>query len=48
MVRDLGEDDAVMQERGVIPCAALELTNMTSIEVSRVQSVRGNHLTHSQ
>jgi catechol 2,3-dioxygenase-like lactoylglutathione lyase family enzyme len=48
MVRDLEEDDAVMQERGAIPRAALELTNMTSAEVSRVQSVRGNHLTHSQ
>jgi hypothetical protein len=48
MVRDLGVDDAVMQERGAIPRAALDLSNRTSAEVSRVQSARGNHLTHSQ
>ena len=48
MVRDLGVDDAVMQERGAIPRAALDLSNRTSAEVSRVQSARGNHLAHSQ
>jgi catechol 2,3-dioxygenase-like lactoylglutathione lyase family enzyme len=41
MVRNLTEDDALMQERGTIPRAALELDNTTSAEVSAVQSVRG-------
>jgi catechol 2,3-dioxygenase-like lactoylglutathione lyase family enzyme len=40
MTRDLVEDDAVMQERGTIPRAALELGNKTLAEVSEVQSVR--------
>jgi len=40
MTRNLVEDDAVMQERGTIPRAALELGNKTLAEVSEVQSVR--------
>src|SRR5215468_4136131 len=41
LVRDLTSDDAVMQERGTIPLAALDFTNDSSAEVSRVQSQRG-------
>jgi catechol 2,3-dioxygenase-like lactoylglutathione lyase family enzyme len=40
LVRDLTEDDAVMQERGTIPRSALDFDNATSAEVSRVQSAR--------
>lgn len=39
-VRDLVEDDAVMQERGIIPRAALELDDEGSGELSQVQSER--------
>ena len=39
-VRDLTKDDAVMQERGTIPRAALEMDDEGSDEISRVQSVR--------
>ncbi len=41
LVRELTEDDALMQERGTIPRAALEFNNATGAEVSRVQSARG-------
>ena len=41
LVRDLTQDDALMQERGTIPLAALDFSNETSTEVSRVQSARG-------
>ena len=41
LVRDLTKDDALMQERGTIPLAALDFNNETSTEVSRVQSTRG-------
>jgi catechol 2,3-dioxygenase-like lactoylglutathione lyase family enzyme len=41
LVRDLTEDDAVMQERGTIPRARLDFNSTTSAEVSRVQSARG-------
>jgi catechol 2,3-dioxygenase-like lactoylglutathione lyase family enzyme len=41
VVRDLTQDDAVMQERGTIPLAALDIDNRTSAEVSMVQSPRG-------
>jgi len=44
IVRDLTEDDAVMQERGTIPAAALGLENTASAEISRVQSPRANAL----
>ena len=40
MVRDLAAEDAVMQERGTIPLAALGLDDESSDEISRVQSVR--------
>jgi catechol 2,3-dioxygenase-like lactoylglutathione lyase family enzyme len=40
MVRDLRKDDAIMQERGTVPLAALHLENVASREVSRVQSAR--------
>jgi len=40
VVRDLTKDDAVMQERGTIPRAALELGDEGSDEISQVQSVR--------
>lgn len=41
MVRELTEDDAVMQERGTIPRARLDFANTTGAELSRVQSARG-------
>jgi hypothetical protein len=45
LVRDLTEDDAVMQERGTIPRARLDFNSTTSAttsaEVSRVPSARG-------
>jgi catechol 2,3-dioxygenase-like lactoylglutathione lyase family enzyme len=41
LVRELTDDDALMQERGTIPRAALDFNNTTSAEVSRVQSARG-------
>jgi catechol 2,3-dioxygenase-like lactoylglutathione lyase family enzyme len=41
MVRELSEDDAVMQERGTIPRARLDFVNTTGAELSRVQSTRG-------
>jgi catechol 2,3-dioxygenase-like lactoylglutathione lyase family enzyme len=41
LVRELTEDDALMQERGTIPRAALDFNNATGAEVSRVQSARG-------
>ena len=39
-VRELTKDDAVMQERGTIPRAALEMGDEGSDEISRVQSAR--------
>ena len=41
LTRDLLADDAVMQERGTIPLAALHFDNAGVTEVSRVQSSRG-------
>ena len=41
LVRDLTEDDAVMQERGTIPRARLDFNSTTSAELSRVPSARG-------
>ena len=41
LVRDLTEDDAVMQERGTIPLARLGFKNTTGAELSRVPSARG-------
>lgn len=41
VVRDLTADDAVMQERGTVPLAALDIDTRTSAELSRVQSQRG-------
>ena len=38
--RDLRADDAVMEERGTIPLAALDFDNRGIAEVSRVQSPR--------
>jgi catechol 2,3-dioxygenase-like lactoylglutathione lyase family enzyme len=40
LVRDLKEDDAVMQDRGTIPLAALHFEDAAIAEVSRVQSPR--------
>jgi len=40
-VRNLTEDDAIMQERYTIPRAALNLGNATSAKVSKAQSVGG-------
>jgi catechol 2,3-dioxygenase-like lactoylglutathione lyase family enzyme len=40
LLRDLNEDDAVMQERGTIPLAALHFESAAIAEVSRVQSAR--------
>jgi catechol 2,3-dioxygenase-like lactoylglutathione lyase family enzyme len=40
LLRNLTEDDATMQERCTLPRTALELSNMTSAEISRAQSVR--------
>jgi catechol 2,3-dioxygenase-like lactoylglutathione lyase family enzyme len=40
LVRDLTEDDAVMQERGTIPRTALDFTDRTGAELTRVQSAR--------
>ena len=41
LVRDLTEDDAVMQERGTIPLARLDFKNTTGAELTRVPSTRG-------
>jgi catechol 2,3-dioxygenase-like lactoylglutathione lyase family enzyme len=41
LVRELTEDDALMQERGTIPRARLDFNITTGAEVSRVQSARG-------
>jgi catechol 2,3-dioxygenase-like lactoylglutathione lyase family enzyme len=41
LVRDLTEDDAVMQERGTIPLARLGFKKTTGAELSRVPSARG-------
>src|SRR5258707_10818298 len=41
LVRDLTEDDAVMQERGTIPLARLGFKNTTRAELTRVPSTRG-------
>lgn len=46
-VRDLTNDDAVMQERGTIPRATLEMGDEGSDEISRVQSARANATTRS-
>jgi catechol 2,3-dioxygenase-like lactoylglutathione lyase family enzyme len=40
-VRNLTKDDAKMQERFTLPRAALELSKMTSADISRAQSDRG-------
>jgi hypothetical protein len=40
-VRNLTEDDAIMQARYTIPRAALNLRNATSAKVSKAQSVGG-------
>jgi catechol 2,3-dioxygenase-like lactoylglutathione lyase family enzyme len=40
-VRNLTEDDAIMQERYTIPHAALDVGNATSAKVSKTQSVGG-------
>src|SRR5262249_4996867 len=44
MVRNVTKDDAIMQERGMVRRAALELSNATSAEVSQAQSVRGKRM----
>ena len=41
LVRDLTEDDAVMQERGTIPLARLGFKNAAGAELTRVPSTRG-------
>jgi len=41
LVRDLTEDDAVMQERGTIPLARLGFKNTAGAELTRVPSTRG-------
>ena len=41
VVRDLTEDDALMQERGTIPLARLDFDNRTSAEIPHGQSARG-------
>jgi Glyoxalase/Bleomycin resistance protein/Dioxygenase superfamily len=41
LVRDLTEDDAVMQERGTIPLARLGFKNTAGADLTRVPSTRG-------
>jgi catechol 2,3-dioxygenase-like lactoylglutathione lyase family enzyme len=43
VLRNLTKDDATMQERFTVGCAALDLSDTTLAEVSEAQSVRGKH-----